>query len=99
MNKKALGPVAGIVGAGGNVGAVLAAHFLFKGVAPADYGGQLLILGIVVTAISVLAFAVRFSPRAETAAGRDFHLVERESDAILVLGPHREAQASVLARR
>ena len=82
VNKKALGAVAGIVGAGGNAGAVLATHFLFKGVSPMNYGGPLLILGTAVTAASVLAFAVRFSPQAETEAGREFHLAEHGHRAI-----------------
>ena len=58
VNQKALGAVAGIVGAGGNVGAVLAG-FLFKsnGV---TWPQALLILGIVVMASAGLAVFVRF---------------------------------------
>ena len=62
INKKALGAVAGIVGAGGNAGAVLAG-FLFKGAI--DWGDAFLILGAVVTAASFLAFFVKFSPEQE----------------------------------
>lgn len=65
VNKKALGAVAGIVGAGGNAGAV-AAGFLFKGSLP--WSTALLILGGLVTASSFLAFAVRFNPASETDA-------------------------------
>jgi NNP family nitrate/nitrite transporter-like MFS transporter len=65
INKKALGAVAGIVGAGGNAGAV-AAGFLFKG--SLEWPLALLILGTVVTASSFLAFTVRFSAAAETDA-------------------------------
>lgn len=72
VNKKALGAVAGIVGAGGNAGAV-AAGFLFKGVSPADWGGPLLILGTTVLGCSFCSFLVRFSPAAETAAKKEFH--------------------------
>ncbi|MFC0268702.1 MFS transporter [Kushneria aurantia] len=59
INKKALGAVAGIVGAGGNVGAV-AAGFLFRSES-LSYQQGLLFLGVAVTAISFLALTVRFS--------------------------------------
>ncbi|MCG8407868.1 MAG: MFS transporter, partial [Phycisphaerales bacterium] len=62
INKKALGAVAGVVGAGGNAGAVLAG-FLFKGAI--DWNDGFLILGMVVTVASFLAFFVRFSPEQE----------------------------------
>ena len=66
VNKRALGAVAGIVGAGGNLGAVLAG-FLFK-TPSLTYPQALLILGVIISACSVLALAVRFSDRDETAA-------------------------------
>jgi NNP family nitrate/nitrite transporter-like MFS transporter len=59
VNKRALGAVAGIVGAGGNVGAV-AAGFLFK-TSSITWPQALLILGVLVLASSSLAFLVRFS--------------------------------------
>jgi NNP family nitrate/nitrite transporter-like MFS transporter len=62
VNKQALGSVAGIVGAGGNAGAV-AAGFLFKGALA--WPTALLILGALVLCVSFLAFAVRFSPTTE----------------------------------
>jgi NNP family nitrate/nitrite transporter-like MFS transporter len=62
INKKALGAVAGVVGAGGNAGAVLAG-FLFKGAV--DWSQAFFILGIIVTSASFLAFFVRFSTRQE----------------------------------
>jgi NNP family nitrate/nitrite transporter-like MFS transporter len=66
VNRKALGGVAGIVGAGGNVGAVLAG-FLMKGTG--DVRQTLLILGGVVLAASVCAIGVRFgAAAAETPA-------------------------------
>ena len=65
VNKKALGAVAGIVGAGGNVGSVLAG-FLFKGAMP--WTQVLLVLGATICAVSVLALAVRFSEVEETVA-------------------------------
>lgn len=58
IDRKALGGVAGIIGAGGNVGAV-AAGFLMKGVG--DTQQCLLILGSLVTVSAVCALAVRFS--------------------------------------
>jgi len=69
INKAALGSVSGIVGAGGNAGAVLAG-FLFRGALP--WSTALLILGALVTTCSFLTFAVRFSPEAEEEAARDY---------------------------
>ena len=69
VNKKALGAVAGIVGAGGNAGAV-AAGFLFKG--ELAWPTALLILGGIVTCCSFAAFLVRFSTDAETEANEAY---------------------------
>lgn len=66
VNRRALGAVAGIVGAGGNVGAV-AAGFLFK-TASITWPQSLLILGVLVLLSSTLAFLVRFSEQDEAAA-------------------------------
>ena len=66
VNKRALGSVAGIVGAGGNAGAV-AAGFLFKAES-LSWPTALFILGAVVTCSSFLSFAVTFSFEAETEA-------------------------------
>lgn len=63
INKRALGSVAGIVGAGGNAGAV-AAGFLFK-MNGLPWPRALFILGAVVTAVSFLSFAVTFREAAE----------------------------------
>lgn len=76
INKKCLGSVAGIVGAGGNAGAV-AAGFLFK-TDTSWWPTALLILGGVVTCVSFLAFAVRFAPEAEAAARREFEQARGE---------------------
>ncbi len=65
VNQKSLGMVSGIVGAGGNFGAVLAG-LLFKGSIP--WPTALFILGVAVTACAFLTFAVRFSSEAETEA-------------------------------
>ncbi len=59
MNRKALGSVAGIVGAGGNAGAV-AAGFLFKAES-LSYQQGLFYLGCAVTMAAFCAFLVRFS--------------------------------------
>ncbi|MBD3675116.1 MAG: MFS transporter [Planctomycetaceae bacterium] len=66
INKKALGSVSGIVGAGGNAGAV-AAGFLFKSSA-ITWPTALLILGGLVTCISFLTLTVRFNEAAESEA-------------------------------
>ena len=58
VNRNALGGVAGIVGAGGNVGAV-AAGFLVKGVGSIEYA--LTVLGGIVVASAICALAVRFT--------------------------------------
>ena len=65
VNKRALGAVAGIVGAGGNVGSVLAG-FLFKGSMP--WTQALLVLGMTISAIALLSLAVRFSEGEEKSA-------------------------------
>ena len=69
VNRRALGCVAGIVGAGGNVGAV-GAGFLFK-TETAWWPTALLIMGGAVTVCAFLALAVRFSPAAEHEARTD----------------------------
>ncbi|MEB0012932.1 MFS transporter [Glaciimonas sp. Gout2] len=58
IDRKALGGVAGIIGAGGNVGAVLAG-FLMKGLG--DVQSTLSVLGILVTVSALCAIAIRFS--------------------------------------
>jgi NNP family nitrate/nitrite transporter-like MFS transporter len=58
VNRKALGGVAGIVGAGGNVGAVLAG-FVMKGTG--DVRQTLVILGIAVLVSALCAIGVRFN--------------------------------------
>lgn len=65
INKKALGAVAGIVGAGGNAGAV-AGMFLFKKeMTGLEWTESFLILGVIVSAVSFLSFLVRFSVQTE----------------------------------
>ena len=62
INKKALGAVAGVVGAGGNAGAV-AAGFLFKGAM--EWNDVFLVIGMVVVVASFLSFLIRFTPEQE----------------------------------
>lgn len=69
VNKRALGAVAGIVGAGGNLGAV-AAGFLFR-TPSLSYPQALSILGVAIAACSTLAFAIRFSEKDEMAARQE----------------------------
>jgi NNP family nitrate/nitrite transporter-like MFS transporter len=70
IDRKALGGVAGVIGAGGNVGAV-AAGFLMKGLGNAQ--ATLSMLGVVVAGTALCALAVRFSPehKAREAALRE----------------------------
>jgi NNP family nitrate/nitrite transporter-like MFS transporter len=69
INKRALGAVAGLVGAGGNVGAV-AAGFLFK-TKSLSWPQALLILGVLVFASASLAFLVRFAEVDELSARKE----------------------------
>jgi NNP family nitrate/nitrite transporter-like MFS transporter len=69
INKKALGAVAGIVGAGGNMGAV-GAGFLMRSEA-ISYSQALLILGGLVTVCSLFTFAVTFRPEDEAAVAKE----------------------------
>ncbi|MEQ8789598.1 MAG: MFS transporter [Pirellulaceae bacterium] len=64
INRRALGAVSGIVGAGGNAGAV-AAGFLFKAEG-ITWPTALFILGVLVACASFLSFAVTFSTEAES---------------------------------
>jgi NNP family nitrate/nitrite transporter-like MFS transporter len=64
VDKRALGGVAGIIGAGGNAGAV-AAGFLMKGLGNTQQ--TLSVLGLVVAASALCAIAARFSNTAEEA--------------------------------
>ncbi|BDD00671.1 NarK family nitrate/nitrite MFS transporter [Persicobacter psychrovividus] len=69
INKKAIGSVSGIVGAGGNAGAVMAG-FLMKS-ENISYPEALLIIGGCVTLVSFLSFVVRFSAVEEKTAATE----------------------------
>jgi NNP family nitrate/nitrite transporter-like MFS transporter len=77
VNKKAIGSVAGIVGAGGNAGAV-AAGFLFKSES-ISYNDAFLVLGVIVTVASFSALLVRFDSQSEKDA-------KLEMDKLVKLG-------------
>ena len=62
INQKAMGAVSGIVGAGGNVGAVLAG-FLFTS-ETISYRESLFTIGIAVTVVSFISLALSFSKHA-----------------------------------
>ncbi|WP_139957532.1 MFS transporter [Flavicella sediminum] len=66
INKKALGAVAGIVGAGGNVGAVCYAQFLLRSGSPLQ--DCFFYFGFVVLAIGLLGIGIKFSAEDEKAA-------------------------------
>ena len=73
INKKAIGTISGIVGAGGNAGAV-AAGFLFK-MENVSYPQALFIIGLTVVAISLSAFLIRFSKETELEAKAEMQKV------------------------
>jgi MFS transporter, NNP family, nitrate/nitrite transporter len=81
INRSAMGGVAGIIGAGGNAGAV-AAGFLMKGVATTAQG--LFIMGVTVTICAVCALGVRFTREQKAAERKSFAdaLVARESSSV-----------------
>jgi NNP family nitrate/nitrite transporter-like MFS transporter len=78
INRRALGAVSGIVGAGGNAGAV-AAGFLFR-IDGLETQTAFLILGATVAFSSALVFAVRFSARDEVAQRRAIRLATAHSE-------------------
>ncbi len=77
INKKALGTVAGIVGAGGNAGAV-AAGFLFRSESIST-SQALLFLSVIVIVASFATLLIRFSPATQNAEKEAFEaaLTER----------------------
>ena len=100
INRKALGSVSGIVGAGGNLGAV-SAGFLFRTETSA-YAGVLLLLGVLVCAFSFAALLVRFSPAEEKVAREEYEAAmaarERDARARRAARPQRPRLAAVVQR-
>lgn len=80
INRKAIGTVSGIVGAGGNAGAV-AAGFLFK-LDGLSYAQALFIIGLIVSGISLLSFAVRFSAVAEREVRKEMEYSLASKEAV-----------------
>jgi NNP family nitrate/nitrite transporter-like MFS transporter len=79
VNKKALGSVAGIVGAGGNAGAV-AAGFLFRSESLTMQGG-LFYLGLCVVIASLFVFFIRFSSETIEQEKRAFQEAQAQKTA------------------
>jgi len=88
INKKALGAVSGIVGAGGNMGAV-AGGFLLRA-HPGAWPQALLILGCCVTGVSFLAWLVRFSPAEEKVAEEELAIAVTARREIAAARPPRK---------
>ncbi len=81
IDKKALGSVAGIVGAGGNVGAVLYAQFLLRsGLSIEDC---FLVFGGLVMVFGVAGLGVRFDPETEAEARAAYAAGEARARASL----------------
>lgn len=83
INKKAVGVVSGIVGAGGNVGAVLAG-FLFKSEG-ISYRESLFIIGIVVICVSVISLLLSLSKKIRREVLANPFVAEREMKEVLVI--------------
>lgn len=84
VNRKALGGVAGIVGAGGNVGAVVAG-FVVKGTVSTQAG--LTVLGCAVVISALCALAIRFTAEQKTEERRIYNnaLTARSEDSTPVV--------------
>ena len=70
INKRSLGAVSGIVGAGGNVGAVVYAQYMLRSGASLEQ--CFLYYGVAVAVIGLMGFGIRFSEQAEADARREF---------------------------
>ncbi|WMJ73726.1 MFS transporter [Cytophagaceae bacterium ABcell3] len=79
VNRKAVGTIAGIVGAGGNAGAVLAG-FLLK-TESMTYQEGLLMLGVIVSVISFSCFLIRFSESDEEAVRIEMKNIAKSLEA------------------
>jgi NNP family nitrate/nitrite transporter-like MFS transporter len=77
INKRSLGAVAGIVGAGGNVGAVVYAQYLLRSGAALE--DCFMHYGVAVAVIGLLGFGIRFSEEAEAEARRAYALTSGSS--------------------
>ena len=77
INKRALGAVAGIVGAGGNFGAVCYAQFLLRSEIPLQ--DCFLYFGFIVAAMGLLAAGVKFTPEDEADAVAEQKALEEQA--------------------
>jgi NNP family nitrate/nitrite transporter-like MFS transporter len=82
INKKALGMVAGIVGAGGNVGAILMG-FVFK-MEGFTYQSGLFLIGGFIVVISLSAFLIQPLYNAKVVAEKESEFINNEVNAELV---------------
>ncbi|MEX2336406.1 MAG: NarK family nitrate/nitrite MFS transporter [Fulvivirga sp.] len=71
INKKALGAVAGIVGAGGNAGAVAGMLLFKRQLTGLEWTDSFLVLGIIVSSVSFLSLLVKFSTQTEKAVKKE----------------------------
>ena len=90
IDRKALGGVAGIIGAGGNVGAVIAG-FINK--ASPSTTQTLWVLGLVVLVTALCAISVRFSPEKKSAEQRLLDEAVAQRDGTLTSGNYGVAPA------
>lgn len=71
IHKKGLGMVSGIVGAGGNAGAVAGMLLFKKQLTGLEWNDSFFILGMIVLVVSFSSFLVRFSKKVETIANAE----------------------------
>jgi NNP family nitrate/nitrite transporter-like MFS transporter len=87
INKKAIGAVSGIVGAGGNVGAVLAG-MLFTS-EDLSYRESLFIIGITVITVSVISFLLAFPKiKAENVLPPEFQPGDNLKESLVITSLH-----------
>lgn len=84
INKKALGAVSGIVGAGGNVGAVIYAQFYLRG--GATLQDCLMYYGAAVIVLGALGLLIRFSTQVEGEARREFEAAREGTPRLAEVG-------------
>ncbi|WP_421873527.1 MFS transporter [Marinoscillum sp.] len=83
VNKKALGMVSGIVGAGGNAGAVAGMLLFKKNLTGLEWTDSFFVLGFIVMAVSFSTFLIRFSKKAEVIARKE----SRKEEELIQLQP------------
>lgn len=82
INKKALGAVSGIVGAGGNAGAVAGMLLFKKELTGLQWTDAFLVLGIIVSALSFFTFLVRFSVETEKEVKQEIKEAAEKRDPV-----------------